>query len=100
MRSRCLRSSVEVTITALALGTLALGCGSITPLPIGGDGGHNGAGGSGTGGDQTGGNGGAGTGGKGTGGAGVGGTGFGSCQVVSIDGDARSGAYPAGAEAA
>ncbi len=83
MRSRVLPSSVEVTITALALGTLALGCGSITPLPIGGDGGHNGTGGSGTGGNQTGGSGGngiggagaGGAGGKGSGGAGVGGAG-------------------------
>jgi len=99
MRSRCLPSSVEVTITALALGALALGCGSITPLPIGGDGGHNGTGGSGTGGDQTGsggngiggagaggaggkGTGGAGgTGGKGIGGAGMGGKGIGGAGV-------------------
>jgi len=83
MRTHCLPSGVGVTITALALGTLSLGCGSISPLPIGGDGGHTGTGGSGTGGDQTGGSdgtglGGAGVGGaggKGTGGAGVGGAG-------------------------
>jgi len=110
MRSRCLPSSVEVTITALALGTLALGCGSITPLPIGGDGGHNGTGGSGTGGDQTGGSGGnaiggagvGGAGGKGTGGAGVGGAGgkgTGGAGVGGAGGKGTGGAGVGGAGA-